>query len=341
MDLNEIDPPLEDFGEIEQQVACSKWTVHNVKSIVSKRTKGRVTSPIFFTHDGNINRWCFKLIATTVNDLSIKLFLVSCNYDEVLLRTGLFRVYCNDISIGSKSVTKHTFAGEGSELCFMTVDDFRMFSSYIEILQAQELPDLTVECHMTDSSLPVTDMSVYYQSPISIVGDYESLFMNSNLSDVTFVAGNQEFPAHKAILSTRSSVFAAMFHHDMKEKHADTVTISDIDSKVIKELLRFIYTGKIYDFDDVCQNLLVVADMYNIEPLKNACLNHMLRCINMESAIDNLIFADRYGIAQLHIAALDCVARNSRELMKTEKFKKLVDMHPEILTELFKKLAVQ
>lgn len=58
----------------------------------------------------------------------------------------------------------------------------------------------------------------------------------------------------------RSDVFAAMFEHEMEERKLNRVAITDVDHEVLKEMLRFIYTGKAPNLDKMADDLLAAAD---------------------------------------------------------------------------------
>lgn len=118
--------------------------------------------------------------------------------------------------------------------------------------------------------------------------DLGNLFDNEKFSDVTLAVGGREFQAHKAILAgkffsffpsnsfvifffffnqtfffyskARSDVFAAMFEHEMEERKLNRVAITDVDHEVLKEMLRFIYTGKAPNLDKMADDLLAAAD---------------------------------------------------------------------------------
>lgn len=124
--------------------------------------------------------------------------------------------------------------------------------------------------------------------------DLGNLFDNERFSDVTLAVGGREFQAHKAILAgtyislpllflfyfifvelgistsfnrlcifesaARSPVFAAMFEHEMEERKQNRVAISDVDHDVLKEMLRFIYTGKAPNLEKMADDLLAAAD---------------------------------------------------------------------------------
>jgi speckle-type POZ protein len=73
---------------------------------------------------------------------------------------------------------------------------------------------------------------------------------------------------HKAMLACRSPVFAAMFEHGMAEARSDRVNIEDIDPEVLREMLRFMYTGSAPSLDRMADELLAAADKYQLERLK-------------------------------------------------------------------------
>lgn len=58
----------------------------------------------------------------------------------------------------------------------------------------------------------------------------------------------------------RSPVFAAMFEHEMEERKQNKVAIIDVDQDVLKEMLRFIYTGKSPNLEKMADDLLAAAD---------------------------------------------------------------------------------
>ena len=63
-----------------------------------------------------------------------------------------------------------------------------------------------------------------------------------------------------APLLARSDVFAAMFEHEMEERKLNRVAITDVDHEVLKEMLRFIYTGKAPNLEKMADDLLAAAD---------------------------------------------------------------------------------
>lgn len=66
------------------------------------------------------------------------------------------------------------------------------------------------------------------------------------------------------LFSARSPVFAAMFAHEMEERKHNRVEIQDVDHEVLREMLRFIYTGKATNLEKMADDLLAAADKVKV-----------------------------------------------------------------------------
>lgn len=80
---------------------------------------------------------------------------------------------------------------------------------------------------------------------------------------VTIDRYNNYYNINLNLRIARSPVFAAMFEHEMEERKQNRVAISDVDHEVLKEMLRFIYTGKAPNLDKMADDLLAAADKVN------------------------------------------------------------------------------
>ena len=98
--------------------------------------------------------------------------------------------------------------------------------------------------------------------------DLGQLYESSQFADVTLACEGREFHCVKALLVARSQVFAAMFEHDMEEAKHNRVEVKDVDSEVMDQMLRFIYTGKAPDLERMAAELLAAADKYALDRLK-------------------------------------------------------------------------
>ena len=186
----------------------------------------------------------------------------------------------------------------------------------------------SVSCNKkSDSAAPETDGFG------CILGDKE-------FSDVTFIAGDQEIPAHKALLAAKSPVFAAMFKSRMKEEQTNRIEIPE-KSSVFEELLRFIYAGKIEKQEVYTEDLFVAADKYGIDQLASLCEKKLARKLNASNALQLLVFADFHGAGHLKCEAIDFINSHASEVTKTQGWKALIESKPHLLAELYNKLAMK
>lgn len=54
-----------------------------------------------------------------------------------------------------------------------------------------------------------------------------------------------KIPAHKVILASGSPVFLSMFSNNFKEKDQKIVSIKEIDSDILENIIEYIYTFKL------------------------------------------------------------------------------------------------
>ena len=78
----------------------------------------------------------------------------------------------------------------------------------------------------------------------------------------------KEFPCNKTVLALQSKVFERNFEmKESKEVQEGRMKIPDISDKTLEILVTFMYTHELND-DDVSIDLLVLADQYDIETLR-------------------------------------------------------------------------
>ena len=166
--------------------------------------------------------------------------------------------------------------------------------------------------------------------------DIGKLFNDKEFSDVEIECAGEIFNCHRAILSTRSDYFRAMFQADMAENRTKKVTITDIDSEVAGEMLHFIYTGGTNEnpLKERSKELLAAADKYQLDVLKSICEDHLCTNLQIDNAIENFVFGDLHRASKLRRMAMKVVARNLVKIVKTEEYRNLVKLHPSLAAEI-------
>uniref|UniRef100_A0A3B3UJ09 Kelch-like family member 32 n=1 Tax=Poecilia latipinna TaxID=48699 RepID=A0A3B3UJ09_9TELE len=102
---------------------------------------------------------------------------------------------------------------------------------------------------------------------------------DGQLCDVTLVAGEQKFHAHKAVLAACSDYFRAMFSLCMVESEADEVTLQGVTSVGLKHALDFAYTGQILLEPAVIQDVLSAGSHLQLLELLSLCSNYLIQLL--------------------------------------------------------------
>ena len=95
------------------------------------------------------------------------------------------------------------------------------------------------------------------------------------LCDMTIECQGSSFPCHKIVLASQSEVFCAMFTHDTKESKNAKVNIKDAHPDTIKNMIDFFYQGKLTENSVDFEDLLLLADKYQMTTLRKYCLSQI------------------------------------------------------------------
>ena len=165
--------------------------------------------------------------------------------------------------------------------------------------------------------------------------DFGKLLEDKDFCDMEINCGGEIFSCHQVIIAARSPVFRAMFRAKMKESESRKVTIEDIKPEIMAEMLYFLYTGLVKKdvSKDSVVDLLVAADKYQMDTLRNICQDKLSSALDAKNVIEFLILGEMYRIPKLKDAALMEVVHNMPEIADTEDYMRLKD-YPDLLLEI-------
>jgi hypothetical protein len=162
-----------------------------------------------------------------------------------------------------------------------------------------------------------------------------NLWNTKILSDVTFNCQGKSIKAHTLILASGSPVLAAMFQNDFKEKQERVVDITDIEAKIFENLLQHIYTGEVAlenEVEDVAE-LLIAADKYAVETLKEECALYLSNDLKVENAARYLVLAHLHNLTVLHESTLQFMSENAKAVCSRKEWMNVIKNYPELSFE--------
>ncbi|KAK4010505.1 hypothetical protein OUZ56_019647 [Daphnia magna] len=172
----------------------------------------------------------------------------------------------------------------------------------------------------------------------------DCFFHQQSHCDVQFCFPNDEQPigAHVKMLSSASSVFAAMFQHEMQESKTGHVFIQDTERNIFYQLILYIYSGQIRTSwtEGTAQKLLLAADKYNVTQLAKECTNYLISNIQWDRAVDLMIWANLYSIYQVKEAAIEVVVKNRKQICLLDAWKELAINYPLLCLETTRRILL-
>ncbi|TVU31085.1 hypothetical protein EJB05_22754, partial [Eragrostis curvula] len=217
------------------------------------------------------------------------------------------------------------------------------------------------EFRVVQEKADLVDTPVFVSVPPSSLHEHlGDLLRTEKGADVVFEVGGETFAAHRCVLAARSPVFSAELLGMMKESDtAGVVRIDDMEAKVFKTLLHFVYTdslpktkkeeeekekekeekeeGEKEEEEDVMfQHLLVAADRYNLERLKLMCEEKLCNYIDSGTVATVLALAEQHHCTGLKKACFSFLRspENLKAVMSSDGFKHLSRSCPTIMEEL-------
>ena len=135
-------------------------------------------------------------------------------------------------------------------------------------------------------------------------------------SDFTILSlEGKEFPCHRYILSSQSTVMLAMLTTNMKEKQEKQVDLKYSEG-VVAHFVEYFYSGKVPRkiLESNLVSFLELAGQYDLAPLKLLTEEAAIGMLSAENMLDLYALADLYAAEKLKKAAEFFVKKNREEL---------------------------
>lgn len=210
--------------------------------------------------------------------------------------------------------------------------DFISLSEYESLMNHKNANKITIICKIKQKS----DISskVYFPENIPYLEGFKFFMNNEHLSDVTLNLGEQKLRAHKVILAAASPVFSKMFKHECKENLTNEIKI-DFEYEAFLNILKYIYSGKVENFNILTIECFKVADYYQIEPLKTVYLEFLQNNLErLNNVFQVLKLADDYQLSDLKKYCISFFVDRSKDLIQHNDLKALSESHPYLLYQL-------
>ena len=155
--------------------------------------------------------------------------------------------------------------------------------------------------------------------------NFAALYNDEDTADLSCIINGRESEnifIHKTVLKIYSE---ALFEKISKDNQ-----ISEIEGDVLK----FLYTGKIADYDKKAEKLIEFAHTMKIPLLRCYCEDTLISTLSVDNALERFIFASKNESTELRMKAKDLIAKENKNIMKTKNWRNLIKDNVDIVFEL-------
>lgn len=157
--------------------------------------------------------------------------------------------------------------------------------------------------------------------------------------DLTFAVEDKVLHAHRAVLALKCSYFADMFKKDEFGLLScqERIVLDDVEYSTMKFVIDHIYTGSTNILPGTAEQVMIIAERFNLPELKAASELLVSNEITNEFAIEQLILADRCNAASLKNKIIAYIVVNRMDMFN-EKFKGFIHQYPTLTYEILEEI---
>jgi hypothetical protein len=195
--------------------------------------------------------------------------------------------YCNKIEFMSSNLFKPII---GNKLEYISFGE----NTKIDAIYSQgwtgnvaSVPDLMTIIDANCSKPPVSSphqpvLDLLSTHSENLFAANEALFTSWEFSDFSVIAnGSKIFKVHRCILAAHIQGFADLFR---QEPVATEMKIEDLSAEAVEVFLRFLYTGKLEDFEDKSLKLFAQASKLKVPDLGESLLELVVSQLDESNA---------------------------------------------------------
>ncbi|KAJ8901705.1 hypothetical protein NDN08_003911 [Rhodosorus marinus] len=153
----------------------------------------------------------------------------------------------------------------------------------------------------------------------SLVSELEKMVDNESMSDVKLVCDDDStISAHGFVLAARSLYFRSVLSNGIEKDGVTNLKVGGVSRELLLEFLQYLYTGRLPHLEDVCIEMIPLADRHGSTYLKEHCKEVAVVSISQESVGKRLEQARRLKLEFLRESCMDYVVENFENISVDE-----------------------
>ncbi|CAH8547381.1 unnamed protein product [Schistosoma rodhaini] len=143
---------------------------------------------------------------------------------------------------------------------------------------------------------------------------------DGKLCDVTLIADNNRFTAHKIVLAATIPFFNGMFLSNMAESTKSEVTIHGLDACALEAFIGYAYTGLVQINPRNVQSILIGANFLQLNNVRNICCRYISERLTVDIVLPMRNLAQSFLCTELVSACETYIYKNFEDIARTVSF---------------------
>ncbi|CAL1582352.1 unnamed protein product [Knipowitschia caucasica] len=149
----------------------------------------------------------------------------------------------------------------------------------------------------------------------------EELLDENKLIDCVLKISDRRIPCHRLILSACSPYFRELYFSDAGEESQEKeILLENLDPDLMETIVNYMYSAEIDINDNNVQDILVVANRFQIPSVFTVCVNYLQKQLSKRNCLAVYRLGLMINCPRLAIAARDYIADRFEDLSKEAEF---------------------
>jgi speckle-type POZ protein len=171
----------------------------------------------------------------------------------------------------------------------------------------------------------------------TISSDFEKMMNNEETTDFEIVCHGEVLKCHKAVLMSRCDFFNGALGNSMEESKSGKITIDNHKMGIMKEVIHFIYTGKVQQIDqENAEELFKAANQFLLLGLKRICELFLISEVTLSNAIEMMSLGDMYEAGELKKIAKEIIVEAGPAFVEQSDWEERLKQVPNLAFEIIK-----
>ena len=109
--------------------------------------------------------------------------------------------------------------------------------------------------------------------------------------------------------------------------------MEDVSPEVFQQVLQYLYTGTAKEMEKLAMDLLVAADKYQIDSLKEECASSLKKKLAVDNAVRILVLARLHNCPELLQSTLNFMAMKAKAIVALLDWEELTKKYPDLCLE--------